>query len=324
MTETKKTALSNNATLIRLTTKHWSGIKADKLLREDLAQDVNAVSESLHVSKHLVGKNANKYFRRIINQVRNNIYYPLTLPWDDNSSDLNGKVVSGWRLCPNREYDRVWSALEDAKKQFFKEVDAFCDEYPDLIEQAKVELGDAFKQEDYPEVWEIRQKFKFDIEPQLIPSAVDSRDIRLNISAEVQAKIEEATEQRIKRNVANIFKTTVEALVEQVEHIADKLASYDPKDKESKTFFKNSSFDKLRQAIEVLPSINADILGNDPFIAQSHQSLVSVFAQINDLDSLRDDTEIGESKRKKVSTELSDAIDPIKSGLLGKLGGKDD
>ena len=320
MTENTNTTLSQNAMLIRLTTKFWSGIKADKRLRGHLAEDKNAESDSLHVSKHLVGKNANKYFRRIINQVRNNVYYPLTLPWDDNTSDGDGKVVSGWRLCPNREFDRVWQALEDAKTEFYKEVDAFCNEYPQLVEDAKLHLGEAYDPDDYPHVEDIRSKFKFDIEPQVIPDTGNSRDIRLNVSASVQRKIEEATESRIRKNVANVFQTTVEALVEQVEHIADKLNNYDS----DKVFFKNSSFDKLRQALDVLPSINADILGNDPYINQSHAELVGALAKINDVSSLRGDGELEETKRKSVAEDLTQAIDPIKDGILGKLGGNDD
>ena len=319
MTENSNNTLSQNATLIRLTTKFWSGIKTDRRLREGLAEDVNAISDSLHVSKHLVGRDANKWFRRIINQVRNNTYYPLTLPWDDNTSDGDGKVVSGWRLVPNTQYDRVYGALEEARKEFFKEVDSFLEEYPRLVEEAETNLGDAFNRSDYPSVEEIRSKFKFDIEPQLIPSS-NTSDIRLNISANVQRKIEEATEKRIRSNVANVLQTTVEALVEQVDHIADKLANYDG----DKVFFKNSSFDKLRQALDVLPSINSDILGNDPYITQSHQALVGALAKINDVSSLRGDGEIEETKRQDVAEELSQAIDPIKSGLLGKIGGSDD
>ena len=51
---------------------------------------------------------------------------------------------------------------------------------------------------------------------------------------------------------------TVDALVSQVDHLAEKLKAYDPENKQ-KGFFNNSSIDKLRQAVETLPSINSDI-----------------------------------------------------------------
>ena len=314
--------LSENATLVRLTTKFWSGIKTDKLLRDNLADITNTSDESmLHVAKHLVGFNANKYFRRIINKVRNDRYYPLTLPWDDNSSDDDNKVVSGWRLCPNSQLDNLQKAVDQARQDFFKEVDEFCKNYPNMIDDAKGVLGHAFNMGDYPPVDDIKDKFKFDFEISLIPSY--SNDIRLNVSADLRKRIEQDAEKRLSKNVKTIFQTTVDALVEQVEHISEKLKSYDPTNKQG-GFFKDSSFDKLRKAVEVIPNVNQDVLGNDTDIANAHQSLVAVLSNINSIDSLRDETDIGDAKRKKVADDLDKAIDPLKGGLMKKLGGKDD
>jgi len=45
--------------------------------------------------------------------------------------------------------------------------------------------------------------------------------------------------------------------------------------------------------------------------------------KINNVDSLRDETEIGESKRQTVSDNLTEVIDPLKNSLLDSLyGGK--
>ncbi len=51
--------------------------------------------------------------------------------------------------------------MDTAKRDFFKEVDAFLESYPQKIEEAKSLLGDAFNESDYPRSWEIRDKFKF-------------------------------------------------------------------------------------------------------------------------------------------------------------------
>lgn len=314
--------LAENATLVRLTTKFWSGIKTDRSLRDNLADITNTSDQSmLHVAKHLVGFNANKYFRRIINKVRNDSYYPLTLPWDDNSADDDNKVISGWRLCPNSQLDDLQKAIDQAKQEFFKEVDEFCKNYPSMIDDAKGVLGHAFNMGDYPPVDEIKAKFKFDFEISLIPSY--SNDIRLNVSADLRKRIERDAEQRLSKNVKTIFQTTVDALVEQVEHISDKLKTYDPNNKGG-GFFKDSSFDKLRKAVEVIPNVNKDVLGNDADIANAHQNLVAVLSTINSIDTLRDQTEIGDAKRKKVADDLDKAIDPLKGGLMKKLGGHND
>jgi len=309
--------LSENATLVRLTTKHPSGIKSDKDLKEGLAIDQKANNDSLHVAKYIFGKETNKYFRRIINQFRNNYFYPLTVPWDDNTSDYEGKVLSGWRLCPNQELDRLMDKVNDAKVDFQKEVNSFLDNYDNLIEANKYKLGDAFKLSDYPTKEEIETKFRFDFELGTVPQ-FNSKDIRLNVSEKLRKKIESDALKRATKNVEAITRTTVETLLESVEHLADKLKSYDPKTKGG-GFFKNSTFDKLRQFLDTLPSINNDILGNDKMITEAHQKLVSVFAKINDVDSLREDDDYTAKKRKQLADDLTDSVDELKGGFLDNM-----
>ena len=76
----------------------------------------------------------------------------------------------------------------------------------------------------------------------------------------------------------------------------------------------------------MLPSINSDILGNNSTVRNAHQKLVSVFATINSIETLRDDTEIGETKRKQVADDLKGAVGGLKGGFLDKAfgGSKDD
>jgi|TARA_R100000152_G_C6774659_1_gene202576 hypothetical protein len=309
--------LSENATLVRFTTKHPSGIKSDKDLRKGLAIDKEANNDSLHVAKYIFGKETNKYFRRIINQFRYNYFYPMTVPWDDNTSDYEGKVLSGWRLCPNRELDRLMDKANESKSDFQKEVDSFLDNYENLIEANKHKLGQAFKLSDYPNKDVIATKFRFDFELGTVPQ-FNTKDVRLNVSEKLRKKIEQDALKRATKNVEAITRTTVDTLLESVEHLADKLKSYDPKTKGG-GFFKNSSFDKLRQFLDTLPSINADILGNDKTIAEAHQNLVSVFAKINDVDSLRDDDDYTDKKRKQLADDLKDSVDELKGGFLDDM-----
>ena len=107
MDKNLSTTLSENATLVRVALGHPSGIKSDKSLKNDLAEDLESNADLLSVSKHIFGRNVNKEFRSIINGFRNDFYYPLTLPWSDSSDDNGVKVGSGWRLLPNSNYDKL-------------------------------------------------------------------------------------------------------------------------------------------------------------------------------------------------------------------------
>jgi len=315
------TTLSENATLVRVALGHPSGIKTDKSLKNDLAEDVKSNADLLNVSKHIFGRNVNKEFRSIINAFRNDFYYPLTLPWSDTSDDNGVKVGGGWRLCPNSQLEKLQYEVNQAKVIWDREVEGFFKQLPLDIANAKDRLGDAFDEDDYPtDDWDLqrlRDKFIFQFE--LSPLPTFGSDIRLNVSDELRKRIESDAVNRASTNIKNILVTTVDALVSQVDHLAEKLKAYDPENKQ-KGFFNNSSIEKLRQAVETLPSINSDILGNDP-----HQQLVSVLASINSVESLRDDTELGESKRKQVAEGLEQSVGGLKGGFLERaFGGKKD
>jgi|TARA_Y100000361_G_scaffold144201_1_gene152049 hypothetical protein len=318
------TTLSENATLVRVALGHPSGIKTDKSLKNDLAEDVKSNADLLNVSKHIFGRNVNKEFRSIINAFRNDFYYPLTLPWSDTSDDNGVKVGGGWRLCPNSQLEKLQYEVNQAKVIWDREVEGFFKQLPLDIANAKDRLGDAFDEDDYPtDDWDLqrlRDKFIFQFEMSPLPTF--GSDIRLNVSDELRKRIESDAVNRASSNIKNILVTTVDALVSQVDHLAEKLKAYDPENKQ-KGFFNNSSIEKLRQAVETLPSINSDILGNDQAISDAHQQLVSVLASINSVESLRDDTELGESKRKQVAEGLEQSVDGLKGGFLERaFGGK--
>jgi len=327
MDKNLSTTLSENATLVRVVLGHPSGIKSDKSLKNDLAEDVKSNADLLSVSKHIFGRNVNKEFRSIINGFRNDFYYPLTLPWSDSSDDNGVKVGSGWRLLPNSNYDKLIAEINSAKLVWDREVEGFFKQLPIDIANAKDRLGDAFNEADYPtDDWDLqrlRDKFIFQYETNVLPS-VGNKDIRLNVSDELRQRLERDAVNRASTNIKNILVSTVDALVSQVDHLAEKLKAYDPENKQ-KGFFNNSSIEKLRQAVEMLPSVNSDILGNDQAISDAHQQLVRVLASINSVESLRDDTELGESKRKQVAEGLEQSVGGLKGGFLERaFGGKKD
>ncbi len=314
-----KTLLSENAVKVRLTTKHYSGIKSDKILRKHLGNKMKANQSYLNVQKHLIGKDTNKYFRRIINQFRNNVFYPMTVAWSDSSNDYEtGKVISGWRLLPITKLDQLMDLVEQHKKQFEKEVDSFCERYPELIEQAKVQLGDAFTRRDYLTVNQVRDKFYFDFEMEAVTEYESTTDIRLNCSENLKKKIEADAKRRVTNNVQSVMKDVVSSLLDQVDHLVDKLSSYDPDNKQKGGFFKDSSFKSLKRTLESLPSINNDILGGDADIKSAHQKLVSVVAKLGDVSELRESDAKADSKRKKVAKDLADSVDDLKGSFLDK------
>ena len=314
-----KILLSDNAVKVRLTTKHYSGIKSDKVLRGELCVSKKASQDYINVQKHLVGKESGKHFRRIINKFRNDVFYPMTVAWSDSSNDYDtGKVISGWRLLPITKLDELMDRVELYKKQFEKEVDSFCERYPSLILDAKDQLGDAFNEDDYPSVEYVRGRFLFDFEMEAVTEYESTKDIRLNCSENLKKKIEADAKRRVTNNVQSVMKDVVSSLLDQVDHLVGKLSSYDPKNKQKGGFFKDSSFESLKKTLDSLPSINNDILGGDAEIKSAHKKLVAVVAKLGDVSELRESDSKASTKRKKVAKDLAKSIDDLKGSFLDK------
>lgn len=315
--------LQETATLVRLTAKHWSGIKVDERLTDNLASTHGVTNqEAIKVSKKILGKDCNKYFRRILNQFRNDWFYPMTTAWSDTTTE-DGKSVSGWRLCPNSKLDELQDKVNEAKEQWDREVRGFINQYDNNVAEAKHILGSAYNPLDYPNKDELIRKFKFDWEINLIPTG--SNDIRLNVSEAMMTKIQADTERRVQANVEGAIKESIGGLVDLAEHLADSLAGYDPKNK-IKSPFRDSGFDKLRQKLENLPQANEEIFGGIKEVNQAHQKLVGVMSKINDIDSLRDDSDYAKTKRETISQGLKEASSDLNDQVLGSMfgGGKDD
>ncbi len=213
--------------------------------------------------------------------------------------------------------DDLQERMESMENEFYEEAENFLEHYDEFIEVAQGKLGSAFNIEDYPDVNDLRKKFVFNFKIKTIPQVTNADDIRLNVSAKMKQRIQSEAEDTIKHNIKNVFKVTVEALLEQVNHIVEKLKKGEQ--------FHARSFDKLRQTVDMLPSINEDILNNDKDIANAHQGLLTVLTSINSFDSLRDDTELGEASRKRVVDDLEKSVDDLKGSFFNKaFGGNDD
>jgi hypothetical protein len=325
MVKKTKSTLAENATLVRLTAKNFSGVKVDREARKALAKEFNANEKSLQSNKHLLGTPCSAPFRSIVNRFRNDNggYLEVTLPWHDNTpaeNTSNKTQVVGWRICPNKELQGLLDKFQESKREFDSLKEEFIKDYPKRVEASKKALGGLWKRQDYPSQSEVEDKFYYHLEVGGVPTGKKEGevDIRLNLSKELRERIEADAERRIRQSVENAAKDTVESLLSEVSHLATKLVEYDPKNKQ-KSFFKDASFDNLRDTLSKLPTINEDILGGNSDIKKAHQKLVKTFSTIgSDLESYREDTAESKAKRDTLSESLDKSVDNLKDSFLGK------
>tara|TARA_R100000700_G_C3146799_1_gene126795 strand:+ start:163 stop:1128 length:966 start_codon:yes stop_codon:yes gene_type:complete len=316
--ENNITGLHKSAVLVRFITRHWSGKKVDRNIIDEVATAHGASPDVISVSKKIMGYDVNKEFRRIQAKFRNNVLFPLTLPWHDSSEDDDGSVLTGQRLCPSKNFAQLELEFNKYKADWEKEVKGFLDRYTSEVNNAQNILGTAFNRSDYPEVYELESKFKFHLPVETIPHMTD--DIRLAHSKDVADRIEADVTAKIRANVQKGMTESMTALSEICERLSSSLDNYDPKNK-AKHPFRDSGVEILRQQVSVLTTMNKDVFGNRPEINSAHDKIVRVLAKFSDTDELRQDSEESAKLREEVSKGLAETKQDINTDVLGKMFG---
>lgn len=308
----QKSILSESALLVRVSMSHPSGIKQDKFLKEELAENKNTSANLLSVSKHIFGFDINKHFRSIENNFRNDWYFPMTFPWQDGET-----VKSSWRLLPVSHLDKFEEKVREAKISWDKEVANFLKAYDRYLINAPQRLGDAYSVADYPTQEEIREKFVFDRDHKQI-SSYDDTDIRIMGSEKQRKLIADSMKDATEVAQAKLVEHVVNELEDQLNRVQDAMKSYNPNEKGGK-YFKDSMLDNLKDKNEKVSTIN-DLI-NDDSLSEVTSKVALILASVNSVESLRDKTELGETRREQLSDSIEDAKSDLNRNLINNIFG---
>lgn len=160
-------AVRETSMLADVTISMWSAERTDAALLQKIKDDAGATGNVGRVVKNmLAGADAPlKDTRSAFNDVRV-AHYRLTLPW---TADPHSERSRGPRLLPNALWDTYLGDVTAARTKAYAVRDVFLDEYPALVERAKLNLGELAKNIVYPTVEELRAQFRIVIELDPIP-----------------------------------------------------------------------------------------------------------------------------------------------------------
>ena len=143
-------SLSSRAMLASLSISTWSARKHDPEASEEIAMRHGAQTDAGRYNKVLLPKKALADLQKIVSEAREAHYF-VTLPWDDN----------GYRVLPGAVYMDHAARMRALADRFNCAVNQFCQQFADLVAQARTRLGGLFRDEDYPSLDELRSKFSF-------------------------------------------------------------------------------------------------------------------------------------------------------------------
>ena len=196
--------IQENALLVKVQIKKWSNTKRDADLSDELARSKAAKSELLRVNKTLIDSPQVSALSKIGGQITNNILRRLCVPWDDGVHLLNVDLIDKFEEELRKKRD-FWDEL----------VRELGHEYENQVNRARIALGDAFNETDYPSRDEVMARYSITIEYRPLPSG---NDIRVNLP---QSKIDQ-----LKSDVESQVTSRIEQAVETVhERVVDTLQS---------------------------------------------------------------------------------------------------
>lgn len=232
-------ALQDSAMLAALSIAQWSARKHDKTVTAEV-DTAHGAKDAGRYNKLLVAKESLEPVNQIASAARAHLY-KVTLPWGEN----------GERLLPAALFFEFSQSMKSFGDEFNTRVKAFAAIYPSLVQDARQRLGTLYDAADYPQTWEIVDKFTFKIDISPVASADDFR-VQLNqdyvdgIKADITQRMEARQTEAVKECWTRVRKV--------VTNMHERL-------KDEKAVFKDSLIGNARSLIDILPALN---LTNDP------------------------------------------------------------
>lgn len=269
--------LQDRAVEVNLTLRRWTARKTDKRITREVNTSRGIAQEMGNYTKHLIAPAALDKIEKLQGQWRN-WHLSMTLPWLDN----------GARVLPTPFFTAYAKQSREFEAQHAPLVQQFVQDYPAHYAEARNLLGADWRAEDYPAAWQIAERFSAryiirefpDPSDYRLPSALSASDTAA-IKAEAIAGVQDAL------RAANI--DIIKRLLEPVQHMAQKLRTYDaalagsaPDAKQVR--FHDTIVENIERLITLVPAFN---ITNDPIVTDFARQCVALIK--HSPDDLRDD-----------------------------------
>lgn len=280
--------LNDRALLVQLNVSQWTARKYDKRASKEVTTAHGAASAAGRFNKSLLPMNDKlDNIHKKTTFIRTK-YYDNTLPWG----------LDGTMMLPTANYLAFMSDFRKEKGEWESLVQEFLDEYDQMKLDAQRILGSLYDAADYPNVLELRHKFKMDMAVFPVPSA----DFRVAIGSEELTRIQQDVERRVKEAEQAALKDVWNRLYERVKHMAEKLA--DPK-----AIFRDSMVENAKEICAMLPRLN---FSDDPNLEAMRQQVEA--SLLKHPEALRNDPDL----RQDTAAEAKKIMDAM-GAFMGAL-----
>lgn len=227
--------LQEKAMLVNLSVSAWTASKKDNKASDSVKVSNAANAKAGWFNKRLVDPAALAPISKVEGRIRD-FHYKMTLPWGDN----------GDRVLPGMAYMDYMDGLRKLKSEFEGEIDTLAQNYPQLVQDARVMLGAMYEPGDYPSVESIRTRFGVSTVFSPVP---DAADFRVDVGAEAVEEIRKSITANVEQRLAGATRDCWDRLAEAVRNMHERLS--DPK-----AVFRDSLVENLRVLTDLVPKLN--------------------------------------------------------------------
>jgi len=280
-----KSQLARKAVLVSLNVSMWGARKYDRKVTKEVNRSRHASDDAGRYNKLLIEKGRLAPVLAVVTEARD-LFYKYTRPW-----------AKGVGILPNVSYAEFSNKMRVLKQRYGEVADVFAKEFPTYVAERKRKLSEIYDPKDYPSEREIRGKFSFDVNFDVVPDVGDFRSDGIDEDTlnDIRAEIAES-EKRIERDA---IAHTYGEIADVVRKMAEKLGEYKV---EKGKHFKDTLVDNIRELAVLLPTFN---LTDDPKLEEITKRLQKELC-IEDAKTLRDSDDVRASVKKSAEEILAE------------------
>jgi hypothetical protein len=273
------THLSDRALLVQLNVSQWAARKLDKKATKQVADSNGAAREAGNYNKKLLPMSDSlANIHTMTGDIRRE-FYANTLPWG----------LEGTHMLPTANYLAFMTGFRKRRSDWDLVVNKFLTDYPSLQHSARQFLGNLYDPADYPDVSELRHRFKMD----LVVMPVPTNDFRVQLADDELSTIHADIQRRVEESSGLAMKEAWRRLYDHVKLMAERLANTEGR-------LYESLFDNALELCRILPRLN---FADDPHLEAMRQEVEAKLAGHNK-DSIKDNPVL----RKQVADEAADIM----------------
>ena len=279
-------SISSSATLVELNVSVWTGAKEDKNVSRDVANRNAASDDAGKYKKNLMaGTTKRKEIQDLSARIRE-WHNRMTIPWADK----------GARLLPTSMFFEYKRQLDSWVELFDRSVQEFVGSYTDLVDNARLNLGNLFNAADYPTAEEISAKFGVRYVFSPVPTSGDFRlDIPTQQLDQLRADYDTAFDNRLEDAMKKPWNDLHKMLTDMSAKFKKSLEQDGKKMRWHDTFVTNGM-----ELCQLLSHFN---LTNDPKLEQARREVEAALSGL-DIEDIKHSTVTQADTKDKVDNIL--------------------